>query len=568
MKFTSYLIFIGLLLFTSTCSAQKSKNTFAETIFYNGDIITMEGSTPEYVEAVAIKSGKIIFVGSKKSSDKFRSKNTIMIDLKGKTLMPGFVDGHAHITSYADEKLNANLSPYPMGNVSNIKDIILELQKIKIANKLSDTDLIQGSGYDQNFLEEKRHPTAAELDQAFPTNPVILKHASGHMIVCNSAAFKMVGITKDTPNPVGGTFIKDKNNELEGLVQETAMQPFIPFASKPLPLEQEFEKLINAQKDFAAFGVTTATEHLATLDKINLLKNAAQKNKLILDIIVLPAYLYAKDLIENKKLNWGTYYNRLKFQGIKITTDGSPQGKTAYLSAPYLTPVDGCTKECKGFPAMTQDMINDLFLLCYKNNVQLYSHCNGDASIDMMIKAHEFAVGILGDKDRRTVIIHSQIMRPDQMQKYKEYKLFPSFFTNHIYYWGDIHTENLGTERANYLSPMKDAFDNNIICTNHTDCPVTPMDQLFLLWTSVNRISKTGKIIGAEQRITPYQGLLALTINGAYECFEEKTKGSIKVGKVADLIILDKNPLKINPLEIKDIKVKQTFKAGKSIYKL
>jgi hypothetical protein len=252
-----------------------------------------------------------------------------------------------------------------------------------------------------------------------------------------------------------------------------------------------------------------------------------------------------------------------------MAVDGSPQGKTAFLSRPYLTPVPGCNHDCKGFPNLTQEQVNELMLDCYKNKVQLYSHCNGDASIDMMIKGHEIAMRKLGDSssDRRTVIIHSQIMRPDQLPVYKKYRLLPSFFTNHTYYWGDVHIANLGKERAGFISPMKTAIDMGIIATNHTDGSVTPMDQLFLLWSSVNRQSRNGVVVGEAQQINAYKGLQALTINGAYQYFEESTKGSLKAGKLADLVILDSNPLKVPALNIKDVKVLETIKAGKTIFK-
>jgi predicted amidohydrolase YtcJ len=277
----------------------------------------------------------------------------------------------------------------------------------------------------------------------------------------------------------------------------------------------------------------------------------------------------AKELLGTGKIKWGVYNNHLKYCGLKIATDGSPQGKTAFLTKSYLTPVPGCSHDCKGFPNLTQEQINELMLGCYSNKVQLYSHCNGDASIDMMIKGHEYAMRKLNDStaDQRTVIIHSQIMRPDQLDSYKKYKMLPSFFTNHTFYWGDVHIANLGMERASFLSPMKSAMDMDIIATNHTDASVTPMDQLFLLWTSVNRISRNGVVVGGAQRIDAYRGLKALTINGAYQYFEENTKGSLKVGKLADIVILDKNPLKVAPIEIKDVKVVETIKEGKSIYK-
>ena len=304
-------------------------------------------------------------------------------------------------------------------------------------------------------------------------------------------------------------------------------------------------------------------------EKLPLLEKAAASNQLFLDIEAAPAFLMAKEVLGTGKIKWGVFNNHLKYCGLKMAVDGSPQGKTAFLTKPYLTPVPGCTNDCKGFPNLTQEQVNGLMLACYKNKVQVYSHCNGDASIDMMIKGHENAMKQLSDStsERRTIIIHSQIMRPDQLLLYKKYKMVPSFFTNHTYYWGDIHIANLGKERADFLSPMKSAINMGIVCTNHTDGSVTPMDQLFLLWSSVNRISRNGVIVGEGERISAYEGLKALTINGAYEYFEENNKGSLKTGKMADLVILDKNPLKVQANDIKDIKVLETIKDGKSVYK-
>ena len=573
MKKHFYLIPTIVFFLLTGCNQTKKNNTdtnSADIIYYDGDIITMEGDAPTYAESIAIKNGKIIFIGAKKEAEQFKSDSTIMTDLKGATLLPGFIDGHSHLLTVADGTVQANLSPAPVGKVTSIPDIISTLKELKQAQNFSDTDLLIGWGYDQDFLKEKRHPTAAELDAAFPTNPVILMHTSSHMLVANSLAFKLAGISASTKDPSGGTYIRKKGGtELEGLVQEMAMASFSPLTQKSLTDEQEFKKIKAAQTYYASCGVTTAAEHLVLPEKLPLLEKAAAANQLFLDIEAAPAFLMAKEVLGTGKIKWGVFNNHLKYCGLKMAVDGSPQGKTAFLTSPYLTPVPGCTNDCKGFPNLTQEQVNGLMLACYKNKVQVYSHCNGDASIDMMIKGHENAIKQLNDSitERRTIIIHSQIMRPDQLLLYKKYKMVPSFFTNHTYYWGDIHIANLGKERAGFLSPMKSAINMGIICTNHTDGSVTPMDQLFLLWSSVNRISRNGVIVGEGERISAYEGLKALTINGAYEYFEENNKGSLKTGKIADLVILDKNPLKVQANDIKDIKVLETIKEGKSIFK-
>lgn len=299
-----------------------------------------------------------------------------------------------------------------------------------------------------------------------------------------------------------------------------------------------------------------------------LLQAAADKGLLKIDVEALPAYLIADQLVGTGKITWGEMKNGLKWAGIKLATDGSPQCKTAHPSKPYLTPVPGCKKDCRGFPNIPQDELDRLFALAYRNGVQIFSHCNGDASVDMMIAAHRNAEKVLGkvDANRRTVIIHSQIMRPDQMVAYKALGLLPSFFTNHVYYWGDIHLANLGPQRAAYISPLASAFKAGVPATNHTDAIVTPVDPMFLVWTAVNRVTRSGKVLGPDERLTPYQALKALTLNGAYTYFEEASKGSLEVGKTADLVVLDRNPLKVDPMAIRDIRIMSTVKSGRTVY--
>ncbi|MGM8887912.1 amidohydrolase, partial [Psychrobacter sp. 1U2] len=205
----------------------------------------------------------------------------------------------------------------------------------------------------------------------------------------------------------------------------------------------------------------------------------------------------------------------------------------------------------------------------YARDNQLFIHNNGDAATDMIIKAHEYAVKQTGqalDKDRRTVPIHAQFARMDQLEAFKKYNMLPSFFTNHAYFWGDVHVKNLGEARANFLSPLATADKMGLKFTNHSDDTVTPVDPLFAVWSAVNRTARSGQIIGRDERVSPYQALKATTSHAAYEYFEEDSKGTLTPGKLADLVILDANPLTAAPDSIKDIEVVQTIKEGKTIY--
>lgn len=255
-----------------------------------------------------------------------------------------------------------------------------------------------------------------------------------------------------------------------------------------------------------------------------------------------------------------------KIGGVKVTIDGSPQGRTAYFSKPYLTGGPGGEKNWFGELTFPQDMVNQMVKKVYDMNVPLNLHCNGDASIDAFLKAYEFARAGDFSKPWNVTTIHSQFMRKDQIPKFVKYGVRPSFYTLHTYYFYEAHLSNRGMEEAQYISPMRDALDAGMKPTNHTDFVVAPLDQMFMLWSAVNRISRAGAEVGTSQKVTPYEGLQAMTIYVADQYDEADSKGSLKINKRADMVILDKNPLKVNVMDIKDIKIIETIKDGKTIY--
>ena len=231
----------------------------------------------------------------------------------------------------------------------------------------------------------------------------------------------------------------------------------------------------------------------------------------------------------------------------------------------------GCDHECQGLPSLSQRTLNDLFVKAYAEDNQLFIHANGDATIDMVIAAHEYAAEQLNhtlDKDRRTIVIHAQFVWPDQLKTFQEYNMEPSFFTNHAYFWGDVHVQNLGEQRAYFLSPIAAAEELGLKYTNHSDDTVTPLDPMFSVWTAVNRVSRSGQVIGEQQRATPFQALKAITSHAAYELFDENLKGTLSEGKLADFVILNHNPLTVDPMTIKGIQVVETIKQGQTIYQL
>jgi len=540
----------------------------ADTIYLGGDIVTVNDALPS-AEAVAVTGGRIVAVGTRTVVEKAnRGVNTQVIDLGGKTLMPAFLDAHSHYISSLTVANQVNLYAPPAGPGKDIASIVAELVKFRDTNKVPKGDVIQGYGYDENVMPGGRLLNRDDLDKALPDNPVLVGHVSMHGAVLNSAALKKWGLSAKTTTPPGGVIVrKPGTNEPYGLIMETAYLPI--FSSLPLPSPaQEVEWSKAGQRLYAQYGVTTAHEGATHAADLALMKRAAAGGATLIDIIAFPFITDLDGILKQYPVtSWGKYENHLKIGGVKITIDGSPQGKTAYFTKPYLTGGPGGEKHWRGELTFPQETVNSMVKRVYDMNVPLNLHANGDGAIDAFLKAHEAAAaGDLG-KYRNVTVIHSQFVRKDQLDKYVQYKIRPSFYTLHTYYFAEAHIANRGSAETMYISPMRDAIDKGLLPTNHTDFVVAPLDQLFVMWSAVNRVSRAGAVIGADQRITPLEALKAQTINVAYQYGEQASKGSLETGKLADMVILDRNPLSVDPATIKDIRVVETIKEGKSIYK-
>ncbi|MGB2625527.1 MAG: amidohydrolase [Candidatus Acidiferrum sp.] len=562
-------MFAIALIFCSGCGVggPDQANT-ADSIYFGGDIITVNDAQPT-VEALAVKDDKILMVGTRAEIEKFhKGPTTHMIDLAGKALLPGFLDPHSHYISSITVANQVNVFAPPAGPGKDVSSIVAELKKYRDANKIPPGEVIQAYGYDENVMPKGAELTRDDLDKDFPDNPVIVGHVSMHGAVLNSAAMKKYGYSAATKTPPGGIILRKKgSNEPAGLIMETAFLPV--FAAMPKPnAQQEIEWSKAGQLLYAANGITTAQEGATHAGDLALMQRAAAGGASIIDIV---AYPFVTDfdaiLAKNPASEWGKYVNHVKIGGAKITLDGSPQGKTAWFTTPYLTGGPAGQKNWRGEPSFPDAEVKAFFKKVYGLGLPLNIHANGDAAVDLLLRAHEEAAAGDLTKDRHVTVIHSQFVRADQLDKYVAYKMIPSFFTEHTFYFGDTHILNRGEKQAFFESPMRAAIDKGLRPTNHTDFVVAPLDQMFVMWTAVNRISRNGVIIGADQRVTPLEALKAITINAAYQYMEQSSKGSLESGKLADLVILDKNPLTVDPAAIKDIKVVETIKGGKSIYK-
>ncbi len=546
-------------------SAQGDK-TSNQTVYFGGDIVTMDGDKPQYVEAVVEKDGKIAFTGSKaEAMKKFpKAKKT---DLQGKTLLPGFIDPHSHFMSAILMSTQVNVASPPMGDVTDIPSMIEKLKKFKEEKGIKDGEWIVGWGYDQDLLKEKRHVTKMDLDKAFPNNKVLIIHISMHGGVLNSKALEWAGLDKNSKTPEGGVIGRiPGTNEPSGLVMEMAYMPV--FDKLPQPTEDELMDMMKeAQMRYTSNGYTLAVEGFTHIKDMNTLKRAAKEGRFFIDIVSLPGFNEMDKWLNNPEYPFGKYDNHLKFGGGKFTLDGSPQGLTAYMSEPYKVPGPNGEKNWVGNTSITREELAKMAKTMVENNVQINFHANGDAAIDDAVYAIEHA-GIKAGDNKRPIIIHSQFQRPDQLKKYVELGITPTYFTNHVFFWGDVHIRNVGLKKASFISPIKTAKDMGLITSNHTDFNVTLLDPFFVMWTSMKRETRSGKILGPDERIDAYTALQQLTTGPAYQFFEENRKGRIKDGLLADFVILDNNPLKVkNVDDIKKIQVVETIKEGKSVYK-
>ncbi len=559
----------GILAALSLSTTLTVNTTFARTgadvIYHNGTIITMD-NFDTIARAVAVKDGNIVGVGSTNEVMKeYNGSNTKKINLKKKTMLPGFYDAHSHMGYSGMTSFMVDLNSPPIGTIESMADLKVAL--IEQASNSPDGEWIQAFGYDDTLLLEGRHPTRYDLDEVSSTHPISITHISGHLSVVNSMALEIAGIENTTIPPVGGVIRIDSNTgEPNGVLEESASN-LVSIHISPMTGDQMVAGIISAGHTYAAKGVTTGNSGaVGSFGFAYLWKAAATSGAMPIRVNLWPT-LEAADSVYNMDL--GT--DLLSVGGVKDFADGSIQGYTGYLSEPYYVQPEG-ESDYRGYPRYPLELLESRVKEVHDKGYQSIIHGNGDAAIDDILTSWENAEYENPRTDVRNVVIHSQMMREDQLDRMQELGAIPSFFVLHTYYWGDRHWEIfMGPERAARMSPAKSAIDRGMPFTLHCDTPVVPMDPLLLVWSAVNRVSYDGYFIGEEgeldQRISPLQALRATTYFPAYQNFEEDIKGSIEPGKLADLVILSEDPLTIDPMKIRNIQVMETIVGGNTVYK-
>jgi len=511
-------------------------------VFIHGNVLTMDAEN-RIVEALSVRGDKIEALGSSEEILKLVGDDTVVTNLRGRTLMPGFIDAHGHFPGSALARINADLNSPPIGKLTTMAEVLAALKDQK--GKVSDGDWVIGMGYDDTLLAEKRHPTRAELDEVSTEHPVVAVHISGHM-----------GVIGRRPG----------SQEPNGLLQETAQWSVVNHVYD-VGILDSYRMIKMASNEYAAVGVTTAQS-----GGVNegLLKGVSVFIKL--GIIPMRMVLFPFEMEFGEKLLNGEYKpddyatERLTMGPVKIIADGSIQGYTGYLSQPYHIPYHGDV-EYKGYPAVLRASLFEKVEALHKAGYQIAIHGNGDESIEDILDAFEAAQKAHPVADPRLILIHSQMAREDQIVRMKELGITPSFFSAHTWYWGDRHRDIfMGPERAAVMSPAKWAQDNDLRYSSHLDTPVTPMLPLQAVWSTVHRITYGGDVLGPGQRVGVMEALRAVTIDAAWQVFEEDNRGSLEPGKFADMIILSGSPLD-DPMAMRELQVETTMVGGAIIYK-
>lgn len=534
-------------------------------VYHNGTILTMEGDAPASVDAVAVKDGLIARVGTKDQA-LAAVPGARQIDLEGRTMLPGFIDTWGHFTLFAQQTLGVNLAYFSDAPPRNKADVLAALKKATPFN-----GWIIGYGYYAGLLSDGPL-TLEDLDTALPESPVLICTLSTLTGQLNSAGIAKLGLTPQTTPAQPGEIVKDpKTGTLTG---ELLFAPFLAARAAAVGAysqQQALQTFRTAQALLARQGYTTVQSYQLLPEEIANLRAAFDQGVISLDVIGMPSISDAVSakIVEDADWTWGAYSHGdrgLKIPGYQVATDAAPQLRLAAFTAPY-SDTTGFPDGWKGL-LLGAEMVERWVTYAYEHDIQLFAYSNGDAGIDLSLAAIAKAIAATGSSgDRRTSVAHSYFVRPDQLAAYRKYDLGASMMPPHLMLYGDAQMTLLGAQRATLESPLASAFAAGINTTLHCDCPSASPNMMEAIGTAVTRATFSGRVLGPEERVSPYTALLGATRNAAYSYREEAVKGTITAGKIADLVVLEANPLTVAPEEIKDIAVAETIKRGATLYR-
>ena len=520
-----------------------------KTIYENGTILSRDGAA----QALVTCGARILGVGSASDMRALAGAGAASVDLAGRTLAPAFIDPHSHFMAVANSLLQLDLA-----GLSGVDELKARIAAYLADRQLAPGDYLIGTGFDPQDMGG--WPSLAALDDAAGGYALVMQHKSGHAAMASSAALQRLGITADTPDPDGGR-IGRESGALTGYLEENAYLN----AQKSFPapdMDALMAAAARAQRLYASCGIATAQEGLMMDKMLPMYREMMRRGILKLDVVGYPTPGDYAAFAEAMPASVGGYDGHVRIGGLKLILDGSPQARTAYMSAPYAGAADGY----RGYPAMADADIVSVLLQADRLGTQVLMHCNGDAAAQQMIDACRAAQSRGANLARiRPVMIHAQTLRPDQMPLLPPLYITPSFFVAHVYHWGDVHIENLGMARASRISALASAKALGLPFTLHQDAPVIRPDMLETIWCACTRQTRNGQTLGEAQRVDVRTAFDAVTKNAAAQ-YGEADKGALAPGMRADMTILSQNPLAAPVEALPDIRVERTIVGGETVY--
>ena len=544
--------------------ADVGESCWADLVLLNGKVVTVD---PEFsiAEAVAIKEGRFVAVGCNGEVAEVMGDETEVVDLKGKCVLPGLIDSHLHMLGTGLTLFMIDCRTPPM---TSIDDIVAAVKKR--AGEVKPGEWIRGRGWDQAKLAEHRNPTRWDLDEAAPDNPVYLTRTCGHVAVVNSKALEVAGVTGETPQPVGGTIVKDEGGEPNGLLLERPAFWLVMKHIPPPDLDRKIEAIRLATRAFNEAGLTGVIEPGIMAEDMRAYQSALEEGGLTVRVSMMLAGVEGDETVEEClrrirefPMTTGFGNEMIKFLGLKLLIDGGIGGRTALLREPYEDETDNY-----GILTMPEEKLQRLVDAGNMQGMMVGVHGAGGRAMDIILDAFEETDRKRPIKGRRFTLIHAYQPSEENFEQCRRLGVVvasqPSFF----YYLGDSFYENVNPDRSKWLKPHRAWIDNSIVVASGTDSPVTPYSPLVSLWASIARKTEVKGIqLGTEQAVTREEAIKMYTINSAYLSFEEEVKGSIESGKLADLIVVDRDILACPEDEIKETKVLWTLLGGKTVYK-
>ncbi|MCG7334997.1 amidohydrolase [Sporosarcina sp. ACRSM] len=530
----------------------------ADLILINGNVITMDVKLPR-ANSIVIKKGEIIHVGTNEEGLKFKGEHTEVMDLEGKTTLPGFIESHIHPTIYGVYLLELDCRSQSVSSIDEILELISDSTK-----KVPVGEWIRGWGWDDSKLKEKRYPTRWDLDKVAPNHPVVLTRTCEHMAVLNSKALELSGISKDTKNPPGGYIERDaETGELTGLLKEAARD----WIAVP---KYGFQDIVHgmelAQEDFAKWGITTVHDMSTQTKDMQVYQHLQGADKL--KVRVRP-WIWAinqngweglLDQILSMGIRSGFGNDFIKIQGVKFMLDGSVGGRTAAVAEPYVDDAE------LGILYCGVEDIYPSFEKAIASGLRVAVHGIGERAIEVAVQAFEKVNENMDITHMRNRIEHCALPTDDQLKRVKNLELIAASSIGFLHHIGDSYMNNLGPERMKRVYPHKSFKEHGIVAPGNSDLPVTGGNPWTGIYTAVTRKTITGQVLDTTQNITIDDALKAYTTDAAYSSFEEQTLGVIKPSAKADIIVVSDDPFKIETEKIKDIQVERTFVDGKQVY--